>query len=106
MQSRNKLKKLIRERLNGNDEKAFLTPIDQEKFKVIFAIITHKPKVKKSANLPLFSRISLMRNFKALKLMSVAVGFGFVEDQSVRKAANKKSKHQGTKRRSKKTRIE
>ncbi|HEY1254989.1 MAG TPA: hypothetical protein VGF01_09435 [Terracidiphilus sp.] len=45
-----------------------------------------------SVNLPLFSRISLMRNAKSLQLMGVACRLSFVEDQSEKKTGIKKER--------------
>lgn len=74
-----KLKALVGKGLNSKAAGVLTAPLDLEKYEVIFAIVTHKSKVNKSMNLPLFSRMSLMRNMKALQLMSVKGGFGFVE---------------------------
>jgi uncharacterized protein (TIGR04141 family) len=71
-----------------------LKPLDSKKFRVIFAIITHKDKAGESNNLPLFSRISLMRVMRMLRVMSVEAAFGFVADKSLKKAGKKKSKKQ------------
>jgi uncharacterized protein (TIGR04141 family) len=64
---RAKLTALVRERLNGRDEQAFLTPIESDKHCVVYAIATHKSADKKSDNLPLFSRISLRRCIRVLE---------------------------------------
>lgn len=61
---------------------AFQQPLTDDNLKVAFGIITHKPKAKKSQNLPLFSRISLMRCMKELKRMGIEAEYGFIEDQS------------------------
>lgn len=93
---KDKLKQVIKENLNGNDERMYCDPVDKDEHKVIYAIITHKDKSKKSANLPLFSRISLMRSIKSLKLMSVDVACSFVFDKSQKKSGKKKkSKKRG-----------
>jgi len=54
--------------------------------------VTHNDKNKKSKNLPLFSRISLMRNLKALQVLNVKAGYGFVEDRCVKAEGKKKTK--------------
>jgi uncharacterized protein (TIGR04141 family) len=87
-----KLRQLIKEIANPSALDTMLEPLKSKKFRVIFAIITHKDKSGKSNNLPLFSRISLMRVMKALRVMSVEAAFGFVEDQSPKKEGKKKSK--------------
>lgn len=88
--SREKMKRLLIGGLNGNDQDAYLGPFERFDFKVIFGIITHKNKVDKSGNLPLFSKISLMRNMQRLDLMKVQSAFIFIEDQSPRKDGHPK----------------
>ena len=61
------------------------TPINQDKFKVVFGIITAKDKSKKSDNLPIFSRISLMRVMKQLGLMGIQGEVILIEDLVKRK---------------------
>jgi hypothetical protein len=53
-----------------------LKPLDDRKYKVAYQIITHKDPAKKSENLPLFSRISMRRHMKALRLMQVELPTG------------------------------
>ena len=65
------MKKLVRDNLRINSQDDYIKTIEHDSSKVIYAIITHKDENKKSDNLPLFSRISLMRSIKSLKLMSV-----------------------------------
>lgn len=73
-------------------EKATLVaPMIDDKFHVAFGIVTHKDKNAKSDNLPLFSRISLMRCMKEFKRMGIAAGYGFIPDVSP-KAEGKKRK--------------
>ncbi len=91
-ESRCKLKELIKNDLNTNTESIYLSPIDQQKYKVVFVIVTHKNKSKKSDNFPLFSRISLMRSLKAFRIMSVDAAYCFAEDTTVRIAGMKKSR--------------
>lgn len=71
---------LIRNNLGKNDKFEFLSPFDAENYKVVYAIVTEKPKDNKSANLPLFSRISLMHSIKMLKLMNANPGFCFIKN--------------------------
>ena len=59
---------------------------------VVFAIITHKGSAARSDNLPLFSRISLMRVMKSLQLMSVKANFGFVRDASPQREGRRKER--------------
>jgi hypothetical protein len=52
--------------------------------------VTHKDKQLMSGNLPLFSRISLMRNMKVLQIMRVRASFDF-EDVHRKAKARRKS---------------
>ncbi len=90
--ARRKLAALITERIGLNDEATYLAPIAKSAFKVVYAIVTRKEKINRSANLPLFSRISLMRSIKALKLMRVPATFCFVEDRSEKQAGQRKKR--------------
>ncbi len=61
--ARNKPGTLVEDADIPDDTKInFKTPLSGQKYSVIFGIVTHKDKTRKSLNLPLFSRISLMRN--------------------------------------------
>lgn len=93
-QSRKKLDALIDASTNHSpkQKKAFKSPLLDQNYAVTFAIVTHKDKAQKSANLPLFSRISLRRNLKSLvEIMSIRARYGFVKDDS-KKAGGKKKK--------------
>jgi uncharacterized protein (TIGR04141 family) len=65
-------------------------PLDADQLKVVFGIITHKDKAPKSLNLPLFSRISLVRCMKELRRMGIEAEFGFIPDNSPPSAGKKK----------------
>lgn len=62
------------------------TPINNVKFRVTYGIITAKDKVKKSDALPIFSRISLRRATKTLKLMAIECEVVLIKDLVDRKA--------------------
>ena len=70
----------------------FKAPIEASNpaFEVVFGIVTGKDKSRRSANLPLFSRISLMRNIKALQLMNAKANFGFIPDKTPKTEGKKK----------------
>jgi uncharacterized protein (TIGR04141 family) len=89
-ESRRKLKKLITDKINGNDLGRYLAPIDQHKEKVIYLIATKKPKDGKSANLPLFSKISLYKAIKHLRLLGVEAEISYVEDKTTEKEGKPK----------------
>jgi hypothetical protein len=84
------MKQLVGDRLDGNDYTAYLTPIDLSDFKVIFGIITHKDKRRKSGNLPLFSKISLVRNMQQLDLRKLESALTFIEDRSPKKHGHRR----------------
>ncbi|NGN45220.1 TIGR04141 family sporadically distributed protein [Mesorhizobium sp. CGMCC 1.15528] len=88
--SREKMKALVTGKLNGNDSAIFLAPLDSFDFKVIFGIITHKSKEDRSDNLPLFSKISLMRNMQQLDVRKIPSALMFIEDQSPKKHGHPK----------------
>ena len=88
--SREKIERLLIDRLNGKDKNVYLVPFEKFEFKVVFGIITHKNTAAKSDNLPLFSKISLMRNMQRLDLMRVASALTFIEDQSPKKEGHPK----------------
>lgn len=87
-----RLKATIAEKAAVGVADQFTQPIEDQKFHVVFGIVTHKNKDQKSGNLPLFSRISLMRNMKALQIMSVRASFGFIEDGSPKTEGKKKKR--------------
>jgi len=81
-----KLRELIGERVSEEAQTSFLGPLDGQKYRVVFGIVTHKERTKKSENLPLFSRVSLMRIARSLRLKNTECCFGFIEDRSEKKA--------------------
>ena len=90
---------LLQEKRKGSDDMLrLLRPIESNDLMVVFAIITTKDPTRKSLNLPLFSRISLARNVKALhRVMGVPVQFGFIKDNAVRRKAKPKTRRPRTK---------
>lgn len=90
--SRTKMQQLVVDRLGGNDQATYLAPFDNFDFRVVFGIISHKDPEGLSDNLPLFSKISLMRNMQRLDVMRVPCGLAFIPDESPAKGGH--SKHQ------------
>jgi len=88
--SREKMKQLIVDRLAGNDDATYLAPFEHFDFRVVFGIITHKLAGGRSGNLPLFSKISLMRNMQRLDLMKIPSALTFIEDKSPAKGGHPK----------------
>jgi len=91
-EAREKLKQLINEKVPADEAANLAAPIESMDFKVVFAIVTHKDAAQKSGNLPLFSRVSLMRCIRALQLMNVPAAYGFVSDQSPKTEGKKKKR--------------
>ena len=91
-QSVEKLNALIDGKASDAAKDGFKAPVNDGKFHVIFGIISHKDKAAKSDNLPLFSRISLMRVMRDLQTMSVKARYGFITDASPKKAGKKKKR--------------
>lgn len=75
-ESCNKLKQLVGEKYH--------TLIDEKKFGVIYGIISSKERSNKSKNLPIFSRISLMRTLKTLQIMAIPCKVYFIRDAVIR----------------------
>lgn len=85
-----KLKQQIKKRDVGSRASPELEhAIDNRSFEVVIAIITHKPEEHMANNLPLFSRLSLRRNLKALQARRIPVSFGFIKDECDRTNSTK-----------------
>lgn len=91
LKARDKLLKIIEE-LSGDQFDRFAEPVGQTSFKVVFGIITKKNSTGLSGNLPLFSRISLMRSVKFLRLMGAEVELQFIPDLAPTRAPKKKKR--------------
>ena len=89
-QSMAKLKDLIAEVSPEEHHQRFIEPLDKRNFKVVFGIITHKPAGAEAANLPLFSRLSLMRALQQLELYKIECALVFIDDQSPKKIGHAK----------------
>lgn len=77
-ESKDKLKDLLSD--------TFLhSPIDENKYAIVYGIVTAKDKSKKSDNLPIFSRISLLRTMNSLQLMGVHGSVVLIKDNVDRK---------------------
>jgi uncharacterized protein (TIGR04141 family) len=90
--ARQKLSDLVAT-MAGTDREAEMTaPIRERHFRVVYAIISKKSASGRSGNLPLFSRISLRRNLRALDLMDVPASYGFVKDDLDRSSTRERSR--------------
>lgn len=77
-----KLIDLINQRGNAPLTQILVDNITGKKFRVVYGVITRKPQADASGNLPLFSKISLRRNFKSLELMRTECSLTFIDDIS------------------------
>jgi hypothetical protein len=89
-ESREKMKALVKSNLSKNTEARYLDPFSTFDLRVVFGVVTHKAQDKKSDNLPLFSKISLMRNMMRLDIMSVPSSLVFIHDDSPPKHGHSK----------------
>ncbi|WP_457811890.1 DUF6119 family protein [Sinorhizobium meliloti] len=86
------LEELIHDVMDGGDPDALVTLVKDRKYRIVFGIVTRKAPAGRSLNLPLFSRISLMRSMKALQLMDVPGRVMFIADQVVAAEGRKKKR--------------
>ena len=82
-EAKNKLKELVGHNPSLEER------IDTDQYHVTYGIITNKAKEMKSDALPIFSRISLLRCVKALKLMKIPTTVFLITDNVDRKHPNK-----------------
>lgn len=87
-----KMREIINDKADPESRANFQKPLDDDNLKVVFEIVTHKPRDQLSKNLPLFSRISLMRCMKELKRMGIEAEYCFIEDQSPRNNGKKRER--------------
>ncbi|HAT9117803.1 TPA: hypothetical protein JBB47_13475, partial [Legionella pneumophila subsp. pneumophila] len=86
------LKTLIINKLPTSKDDLIHLSIKDVKFKIIYGIITHKNKDKKSSNLPLFSRISLYRSIKTFNRMNIESELCFIKDETKVRAGKEKKR--------------
>jgi uncharacterized protein (TIGR04141 family) len=90
LQATRRLQALIRERLSEEEADAMITLLESRRYRIVFGIVTRKDPLARSHNLPLFSRISLMRSMKALRLMDVDGKVIFIADHAAAGQGRKK----------------
>lgn len=91
-QAVDKLEALVRSLGAGADPDSLVALVRGRTYRVVFGIVTRKDPAGRSLNLPLFSRISLMRGMKALQLMDVKGSIIFIADQAVAADGRKKKR--------------
>ena len=82
LQARDKLKELVENNVQ------ICSLIDRDAFHVTYGIITKKGADSRSKNLPIFSRISLLRAITSLKLMGISCSVFYIYDRVNRKENN------------------
>ncbi|WP_301154119.1 TIGR04141 family sporadically distributed protein [Metapseudomonas otitidis] len=84
-EAKDKLKELIKARVPATEIDNYFTPINSRDIKIIYGIITKKPAEDKSKNLPLFSKMSLMRSMQWLTMLNIESSLIFIADNSPNK---------------------
>ena len=85
-----RLEALIRGAMPDAGADALVSLIRARQYRIVFGIVTRKDPAARCLNLPLFSRISLMRSMKALRLMDVQGNVIFIADAVAASAGRKK----------------
>ncbi|WP_316228816.1 DUF6119 family protein [Bradyrhizobium sp. SZCCHNR1070] len=86
--SREKMETIIAAELNGADPTPYITPFVHSDYKVVFGVITHKDPAGLSSNLPLFSKLSLMRAMQRLDFARILCALTFIPDKSPAKGGH------------------
>jgi uncharacterized protein (TIGR04141 family) len=87
-----KMKALAGEGRTDAEKAALTAPLENDNFRIVYGIVTHKNKDNKSLNLPLFSRISLMRCMKEFRRMGVEAEYCFIPDKSPKKGGKQRKR--------------
>lgn len=88
-----KLLAIIESKVSDEAARTMLSaPVNGQKLKVVFGIITHKDPSLKSLNFPLFSRMSLMRTVRWFMVAGTGCEYGFIKDSSDEKPRPKTRK--------------
>lgn len=78
--ARQRLAALIAQRSGGACPRDLLDALEHRRFAVSFAIVTHKDESGRTENVPLFSRLSLRRQIRAITRTQTPASFEFVKD--------------------------
>ena len=97
-EARERLTALVKDKAAHLDTDAFVAPIEDDNFRIVFGIITHKDPAGKSTNLPLFSRISLMRAMKDMKRIGIDACYSFIKDEKASSQGKVKKRKPKTKK--------
>ena len=91
-ESLEKMKALAGDGLADAEKAKLIAPLENDKYRIVYDIVTHKDKAQKSLNLTLFSRISLMRCMKEFKRMGIEAEYCFIPNKSPKNAGKKREK--------------
>jgi uncharacterized protein (TIGR04141 family) len=83
---------LVQAKIGAETAQALIDSVHGGNVRIVFAIVTRKDPIGLSKNLPLFSRISLMRALKALHVRGVERGYMFIADESDENNGRKKKR--------------
>ncbi|MER8798075.1 TIGR04141 family sporadically distributed protein [Mesorhizobium sp. M0984] len=92
-QAVDRLEALVREALPGAEADSLIALVRDRNYRIVFGIVTRRDPAAGSLNLPLFSRISLMRSMKALRLMDVQGNVIFIADRLAAAEGRKKKRN-------------
>lgn len=90
VQALDRLEVLLQAAVAPEPSAALIGQVRGRNYGIVFGIVTRKDSAQRSLNLPLFSRISLMRSMKSLQLMDVRGHVMFIPDSTVATAGKKK----------------
>ena len=76
------VRNLVSTQLSDDDVNKILRAVKERSVKVIFGIVTSRNQSAISANLPLFSRVSLRQAMRTLDLLGIEARYGFINNDS------------------------
>lgn len=91
-----KLRRLVEAERGAAVASEVVDAINAGRISIRYVMITHKPHGSKSENLPLFSRVSLMRAIKELELLRLDGKYGFVTDVAPARVGKKRPRKKRT----------
>lgn len=95
-ESRKRLADLVAAKAGGSCPPVVVEALEHQRFTVSFAIVTHRDEFRRSENLPLFSRLSLRRQIKAITRTQTPAQFEFVRDTTDSKVVKRRTRDQET----------
>lgn len=98
--ARQRLAALVSEKSGGTCPPDVLDALEHRRFAVSFVIVTHKDEAGRSENLPLFSRLSLRRQMRAITRTQTPAKFEFVKDTTETSVVRRRARQRATSERS------